>query len=203
MVLTGVTDGMPTTLVDVDERVVAYAVGDPLLGKIVEAYARRRLKAQPAFQGAALRGLEPTSFDDAPVAAFAPGPFVGKWERGAGGLLAGATAISAFLYPKGVGRALLELDLQGDFGAGEAVERLRAAYAAIAASSTGTLLNLGANIDSRVTAASDRLTLRVPLPLTEVARGARAATVADVDEIFRLSPTSEGQPDAPSSPDSR
>ena len=51
--------------------------------------------------------------------------------------------------------------------------------------------------------ANDRVSLSVPLPVTELAKGARAATSADLDEIFRLSPTPNSTPTPTSTPDVR
>ncbi len=56
----------------------------------------------------------------------------------------------------------------------------------VAGSSTGTLLGLDAALDARAVtnAQSDRVTLTVPLPLTEIAKGARAVTNGDFADIF-------------------
>ena len=58
VVLSGLTEGVPLGLVTIDDRVVAYCVGDPMLCRVVEAYARGKLKAKSAFHGAALAGLK-------------------------------------------------------------------------------------------------------------------------------------------------
>ena len=39
VVLSGINDGVPVGLVTLDNRVVAYGVGDPTLWRVVEAYA--------------------------------------------------------------------------------------------------------------------------------------------------------------------
>ena len=57
------TRGIPVGLVTIDDRVAAYAVGDPMLCRVVEAYARGKLKAKRAFQGAALQGLDAQDAD--------------------------------------------------------------------------------------------------------------------------------------------
>jgi len=191
-VLSGVADGVPVGLVTIDDRVLAYCVGDLRLCSVVEAYARGRLRAKSAFQGAALHGLHQET-EDAPVSAFVPGPFAERWHQAAGGLLAAATALTAQLVPTAAGRAALELTLHGDFSEPGAAELLQSTYMSVAGSSTGALLGLGAALDTRVNQTDDRVALRVPLPVTEVARGVRAATNADLDEIFRLFPsTREG-----------
>jgi hypothetical protein len=191
VVLTGMNEGLPVGLVTIDDRVVAYGVGDPMLCRVVEAYARGRLKAKRAFEGAALAGLDQGSAN-ALLAAYVPGPFAERWQNAAGGLLEIATALSATLKPTSAGHAMLELTLHGDFADSSAAERLRSTYMSVASSSTGTLLGLGAALDVRTvtSAESDRVTLMVPLPLTEIAKGAHAVTSGDLDDIFRLSPTS-------------
>lgn len=191
VVLTGMNEGIPVGLVTIDDRVAAYGVGDPMLCRVVEAYARGKLKAKRAFQGAALEGLDANNAD-ALVSAYVPGPFPERWQNAAGGLLSIATALSAKLSPTSADHAVLELTLYGDFADSNAEERLRSTYMSVAGSSTGTLLGLQASLDVRTvtTARSDRVTLMVPLPLTEIAKGARAVTSGDLDDIFRLSPTS-------------
>ena len=204
VVLTGLNEGLPVGLVTIDDRVVAYGVGDPMLCRVVEAYARKKLKAKRAFEGAALSGLD-SEGSSALLAAHVPGPFAERWQNAAGGLLEIATALSATLKPTSAGHAMLELTLHGDFTDSSAAERLRSTYMSVASSSTGTLLGLGAALDVRTvtSAQSDSVTLMVPLPLTEIAKGAHAVTSGDLDDIFRLSPTSSRVSAPTSSPDLR
>jgi hypothetical protein len=193
VVLTGMNEGQPIGLVTIDDRVVAYGVGDPMLCRVVEAYARGKLKAKTAFHGAALAGLDAET-EGALLAAHVPGPFGERWQNAAGGLFSIATALSAKLTSTSPDHATLEVTLYGDFAGSNAAERLRSTYMSVASSSTGGLLGLGAALDARTmtNAQSDRVTLMVPLPLTEIAKGARAVTRGDLDDIFRLSPTNAG-----------
>jgi hypothetical protein len=204
VVLSGVTEGVPVGLVTLDERVVAYGVGDPLLWRVVEAYARGRLKAKSAFRGAALLGLD-SETESAFVSAFVPGPFEDRWAHVAGGLLSISTALTVKLTPTTPEHALLELTLYGDFKDTNAAERLRSTYMSVASSSTGTLLGLGSALDARavMNEANDRVVLVASLPLTEIAKGARAVTTGDLSEILRLSPPSTVSPAPTSSPDLR
>ena len=204
VVLTGMNEGLPIGLVTIDDRVVAYGVGDPMLCRVVEAYARRKLKAKTAFQGAALVGLDAESAD-ALLAAYVPGPFAERWQNAAGGLLSIATALSAKLTPTSPDHATLALTLYGDFAGSNADERLRSTYMSVAGSSTGGLLGLGAALDVRTVtnAQSDSVTLMVPLPLTEIAKGAHAVTSGDLDDIFRLPSANDGVSAPTSSPVSR
>jgi hypothetical protein len=202
--LSGLSEGKPIGMVTIDDRVVAFGVGDPLLCRVVEAYARGKLKAKNAFQGAALQGLAAET-DEAPIAAHVPGPFDERWQNAAGGLLSITTAVSAKLSATSADHATLELVLHGDFAETNAAERLRSTYMSVASSSTGAALGLGAALDARAVTnlQSDRVALMVPLPLTEIARGARAVTSGDLADIFGISARNEALPAPTSSPESR
>lgn len=204
VVLSGMNEGIPIGLVTIDDRVVAYGVGDPMLCRVVEGYARGKLKAKSAFHGAALRGLD-SETDGAPIAVHVPGPFEARWQNAAGGLLAITTALSATLTPTSADHAALELTLQGDFAGSNAAERLQATYMSVASSSTGTALGLSAALDARTVTnlRNDRVVLRVPVPITDVARGARAITSGDLADIFALSPSGDRSVTPTSSPESR
>lgn len=197
--LSGLSEGKPIGLVTIDDRVAAFGVGDPLLCRVVEAYARGKLKAKSAFQGAALQGLSAET-DAAAIAAHVPGPFDERWQNAAGGLLAITTAVSAKLTPTSADHATLELVLHGDFTETNAAERLRSTYMSVASSSTGAALGLGSALDARAVTnlQSDRVALMVPLPVTDIARGARAVTSGDLADIFSLSARS-ATPTAPTS----
>jgi hypothetical protein len=75
----------------------------------------------------------------------------------------------------------------------------------VAGSSTGVLLGLARALEAKaeLSANGDRVTLAVPLPITEIAKGARAAANADLTEIFGL-PKASRVDDTPTlAPDSR
>jgi hypothetical protein len=184
-VLSGTNEGSPLGLVTLDDRVVAYGSGDPMLWRVVEAYARHRLKAKRAFEGAALSGLS-SETEDALIAAYVPGPFDDRWQRAFGGLLAIATALSAELVPTSADHARLDLTLHGDFADSDAEERLRSTYMSVAQSSTGMLLGLGTSLDAktRINAQKDRVTLMVPLPVTEIAKAMHQVTSGGLKAIF-------------------
>jgi hypothetical protein len=201
VVLSGVSAGIPMGLVTIDDRAVAYAVGDPMLCRVVEAYARGKLKAKTAFEGAALAGHDRDS-QPYPISAHVPGPFDERWQNAAGGLLGIATSLSGKMAEVGPDRVRFELALDGDFAGSNAVERLRATYMSVAASSTGTLLGLGSSLDPQllVNEQNDHIVLRVGLKLSDVERGARAAASADLTEIFRLSGSPPAEPNSTPSP---
>jgi len=204
VVLSGMTEGVPVGLVTLDDRVVVYGVGDPMLWRVVEAYARGRLKAKTAFQGAALSGVG-SETESAIFSACVPGPFEERWANAIAGLLSISTALTVTLSPTKPEHALLELTLHGDFKDSNAAERLRSTYMSVASSSTGTLLGLNNALDARVVTneANDRVVLVASLPLTEIAKGARAVTTGDLSEILRLSPSTPVSPAPTSSPDLR
>lgn len=201
--ISGMNQGIPIGLVTIDDRVAAFGVGDPLLYRVVEAYARGKLKAKRAFEGAALLGHDRDT-DSALISAHVPGPFEARWQNAAGGLLQITTALSAKLSPSSAEHALLELVLHGDFADTNAAERLRSTYMSVASSSTGAALGLGTALDARAVTnvQNDRVALMVPLPLTEIARGARAITSGDFAEIFSLSAPGRATTAPTSSPES-
>jgi hypothetical protein len=100
ILLTGVSDGVPVGLLTIDERVVIYAVGDPMLWRVAEAYALGKLHAKRAFQGAALAGQD-NETDGAVLSAHVPGPFEERWHAAAAGLLSITTSLSARLDASG------------------------------------------------------------------------------------------------------
>jgi hypothetical protein len=203
-VIGGMNEGIPSGLVTLDDRVVAYGVGDPMLWRVVEAYGLRKLRAKRAFEGAALAGLE-TETADAPLAAYVPGPFGEQWQNAAAGLLAVATALSAKVVPTSPGNATLHVTLYGDFANSNAAERLRSTYMSVASSSTGTLLGLQNALEPRTMTSPqhDRVSLVVPLPITEIARATRSLTSGDLTDIFRISRAKQDVSAPTSSPESR
>lgn len=193
--VTGVVGLTPETLVTVGKRTVAVSVGDPTPARIVEAFARRRLTRSPtALRGAALSTLP--DLQGAPVAFFAPGPFSESVQRAAGGLLETALAVGAAMHPLGPGRARLVIAISGDWASDPALaaEHLRAVYRTLVQSSTGALLGLDEQPEPRVHATRTLLTFEVDLDLARIARGIRAAVIADPWEIFGSGvPTSDGK----------
>jgi hypothetical protein len=104
-------------------------------------------------------------------------------------LLSIATAVTAKLSASSADHATLEVVLHGDFSDANAAERLRSTYMSVASSSTGAALWLGSALDARAVTnlQNDRVALMVPLPITEIARGARAVTSGDLADILGVS----------------
>jgi hypothetical protein len=141
------------------------------------------LRAEPLAQVAALLG-------DAPLRAFAPGPFEGEWAAGLGGLLGAATAVGASLHATeraASGALEVQLVLTGAWGAdaARAAERLAAAFQLLADDSLGRLLGIHHPLeDARVSGDAEALRLQVVLDPVALARGLKAATDARISEIM-------------------
>jgi hypothetical protein len=154
-----------------------------------ELFAEGRLKrASPALRTEPLMRLDAV-LGDAPVRAFAPGPFQDSLGHAVGGLLGASTAVGATARvvddPAGVGVAV-RITLLGAWGSeGEAAgERLRAVYDIAARSGLGRLLGLGHCLAGpQVQPENEALTLRFTVKLAELAAGLYAATAADAAEI--------------------
>lgn len=184
--IAGIVNDIPQTLISISDHLVAIAVGDPTLARVVEAFARKRLVKSPtALRGAALSAVAKAT--DASVATFyAPGPFEGDWAKAARGLLGGVVALSICAQPAGPDHARLQLDLAGDFPATGA-DDLLAGFADLSTSSTGRLLALDQlGRPPEVHERPGRLVLDLHVALPPVARGLRAAVMADVWEILEL-----------------
>lgn len=184
--ITGVIGQTPETLLTMDERLLAVAVGDPLAVKIAEAYAQERLKNSPtALRGAALSTLPDLASKNVAVL-LAPGPFADEWQRAARGLLQSTVALAIGVQPSGHGKLVTTLCLAGTWSssADDAKARLRDAWTTLAQSTAGHLFELNPVAD--VTASPDLLTLRVELELVALVRGLRASVWGDLSQILRL-----------------
>lgn len=175
----------PRALVTVDDRLLIAAVGDPTLARIAEAYAERRLKSPTALAGVSLSTL-PAPPSDALVVFYAPGPFSGAWERAAGGLLAPALAVSVTVQHSGRGMLRVEIVVTGDWPEDGVDGRMHAAWTEVSESSTGRLFGLEQAKNVKSVAGLHQLTWSLDLPLAPLVAGLRAATVANVSEIFDL-----------------
>ncbi|MCA9639934.1 MAG: hypothetical protein H6718_32035 [Polyangiaceae bacterium] len=203
---TGMIGTTPQTLVRIDRHLVGVSVGDPTPARVVEAFARRKLKkSPPALEGAALSTL-PKEATDAPLVFLAPGPFDGEWIQGAHGLLAHALAAAITLRPltgrnAGVGR--FTLYLAGDWKAvgPDSTARLMDAWDELSTSSTGALFGLDRLTAKPVVSGGDELLkLEIDADLDRLLSGLHAAVAADVGELMQLDPQPVGPPATPGSP---
>jgi len=184
--ITGVVGQTPETLLTADDRLLAVAVGDPLLAKIAEAYAEERLKNSPsALRGSALSTLPDLTSDNLAVL-FAPGPFADEWRRAALGLLESTVALGVGLKPIGHGKIAATVCLSGAWGetADQAKDRLATAWASFVASSAGHLFAL--NPVASVNPSSELLTLQVELDIEPIVRGLKAVVLSDVADLLQL-----------------
>jgi hypothetical protein len=181
--ISGAVGSAPEAMVRVERRFVAFAVGDPSLARIVELFVLGRLPRSPsALRGSALKGV-PNEFSSAPFRFYAPGPFVGEWERGARGLLGAATAFSAMATPEG-DHLLVRVAIVGAYD-GADIARLMSAWDDLAESSMGRLTGLDQPVTApRVDLQQGSLALEVKIALRPLFAGLRAAVAADVWEML-------------------
>jgi hypothetical protein len=181
--ITGTRAGSPRALVAVDDRLLAYAVDDLTLARIAEAYAVRRLKSPTALHGASLSEL-PQVADNTLVAFYAPGPFSGEWRSASGGLLGDARSLRVAVR-RGEGAALrVDVVVVGEWPEADGVTKMEQAWGALASTSMGRLLGLDLANNIKVVADLHYLTWSADLPLEPLVAGLRAATMANVPEIF-------------------
>lgn len=194
--IAGVVGQTPESLVTIDDRTLAVAVGDPIQAKVAEAYAEERLKNSPtALRGAALSSL-PDLYTGNAAVLLAPGPFDDEWQRAAGGLLQSTVAVGIAARPIGNGKIATTLCLSGawDESAEAAAARLAAAWTTLARSSTGRLFDLPESAE--ITASPELLTLRVELALGSLVHGLQASVLTDVTQILSV-PSKPGTDAAP------
>ena len=162
--------------------------------RAAELFAEGRLKkASPALRGAPLDATA-TDLGPAPARIFFPGPFGGGSEEGLAGLMKGATAVGIAIEPAPArpdGKPAIHatLVLSGAWGqdAEKAGERLGAAVNTLANSALGKLCGVNQPFrgpDVRTTPTA--LFVEVVVDAGAVARGVRAATGAEVDEIMKF-----------------
>jgi len=181
--LSGTRAGEPRTLLSVNDRLFAFASGDATLGRVAEAYAERRLKSPTALAGASLASL-PSAASDALGVAYFPGPFTGPWASALHGVLRDASAASVAIRAGAPGTLTLTITLAGEWPEEVAAPAIEAAWTELATSSTGLLFGLDQAKNMRIVAHLHHLTWSTDLPTESLVAGLRAATVANVPEMF-------------------
>ncbi len=184
--------------------------------RAAELFADRRLKrASPALRAAPLSRAA-TLIKDAPLRAFAAGPFEGEWSKGFAGLLAATTAVGiAVRLPTPTPTPMpnptptptptsvplsFTLTLLGAWGAdaSAASERLLAVYGTLSSNPLGHLCGLDRPLTPpRARTEPDALILDVTLDALALARGLHLALDAQVDEIMRYGAPRAPQPLTP------
>ncbi len=201
--VTGVAGTTPESLLRADSQLVAVAVDDPALVRVVEGYLLGRFrKTPPARRGAALTTFA-TFAEDAPLRVFFPGPFDEQDVPGPlrSTLLAGATAAAlavSFRDVAAVGasasnEALVlhaQLVLAGDWSTDEdAPARLRAAWDALSSTAPGRWFGLDRPVSSpEVRKSSTFLELQVDLDGHLLFRALKDAANAELRELFADTP---------------
>ena len=183
----GEVNGEPQQLVVFGRELVALEQGRPGPIRAAEAFARGKLRrASPALRGGTLaRAVQLVG--EAPVRAFAPGPFEGEIAQGLGGLMRASTAVAASAQVTGT-RIMLRIALTGAWGkdAPAAAERLAAAVHVVSESPLGRLLGLDHPVvPSQVRTLEDALVIEVTLDGVAFARGLHDALDAEIGDIMR------------------
>ena len=160
--------------------------------RAAEYFARGKLKrVRPALETDPLADAA-ARLGDAPLRAFAPGPFVGEWAAGLGGLLGASTGAAASLTPlasPGSGSVAMRVVLTGGWGADAAAasRRLAAAFGVLAGDPLGRLTGLDRPLDGpRTSGDAGALVLDVVLDPMVLARGLRDVTDAAIPEIMAV-----------------
>lgn len=140
--VTGLVGSTPEALVRLDDAVVAVAVKDPMLARLVEYRARGRLsQVVPALRGAALSALPAEFLEPGPLVAYALGPWPPSALPEGAGLLSAAVAVGARAELEG--KALqVRIALAGSWGELKDQEQLLRLWQALSTSSLGHTLHL-------------------------------------------------------------
>jgi hypothetical protein len=185
----GEVNGEAQQLVMFGREAIALEQGRSGPLRAAEAFARGRLRrASPALRGGPLaRAVELVG--DAPVRAFAPGPFEGEIAQGLGGLIRASTAVGLSARFTGSPASLaVRIVLTGAWGkdAPAAAERLAAAAHVISESPFGRLLGLDHPVVApQVRGTDDALVLDLVVDGLALARGVHDALDAEIGEIMR------------------
>jgi hypothetical protein len=180
---TAVVDDKPSALVTMGDRLVAWASGDPSLGRIVELRALGKLRRSPAALAGA--GLREVAERDAKwlISYYVPGPFDGAAASGLGGVLGRATVVALRARPAGEGRAQLVLELRGDLRAEDGAA-LSGAYGTLLQGPLGRVLGLREAAEPTVTGTEGAWRLEVLVSVSRLADGLHQLTSAEVTRLL-------------------
>jgi len=181
--ITGTRAGEPRALVSVNDRLLAFASGELSLARVAEAYAEQRLKSPTALRGAALSTLPPPP-ESALAAFYFPGPFERDWAQAAHGLLGPALAVGVTVEKASDAALRVTVVVAGDWPAEHPEAELEAAWGDLANSSTGQLFGLDLAKNMKIVEHLHQLTWSGELAVEPLVRGLRAATIANVPEMF-------------------
>ncbi len=195
--VTGLVGTRPEALVRVADELVAVAVGDLTLARVVELRAQRRLDKVPsAFQGAALSTLPEEALGPSSFALYLPGPLDAEWVTAGAGLLGAAHAL-AISIDVDEARVELQLFIAGRWDTALDGARLAERWRAFAESSLGRQLALDRPVVPLDVRASDRLLhAYTHLDASALSAGVEALLVGNLDDLLRFEDSS-GAPAAP------
>jgi hypothetical protein len=189
--VSGAVGSAKVTLLVAGRDVIAFQVGGSASrgpARIASLYALDKLKRSPTLLAEdPLKALD-ARFGEAPIRAFALGPFEGELARGARGLLAGATAIGGAVRPSAREGLLVVVAVAGDFAKSgpAASHELAVAWDELSRGSFGHLLGLDEPIEKPLaTHAADAVAVAVELDPGRLAKGLASATSARIEEIMR------------------
>ncbi len=187
--LTADSEGEPRQLTIFGRDEIVLERGQPGPLRASEAFAFGKLKkASPSLSGAALRRASEL-LSNAPVRAFAAGPFQGEAAGGLGGLLRAATAVGASAAWTGKGSNVkVRLVLTGAWkdDASTAAETLGAAVHVLAESPAGRLFGLNHPVqEPSVHVEPEALVLDAVIDADALAHGIHDAVDADVVEMMK------------------
>lgn len=183
--VTGLVGSEPEALVRVADDLVAVAVEDLTLARVVEMRALGRLeRVATAFHGVSLSELPAPLLEPSAFAFYLPGPIDGEWMgASAAGLLGAAHAFGATLEPEGTG-VTLHLCVAGSWRANDDEARLRAEWEAFAASTLGRRLALDRPLRPTVVRGSERLLeLDSALDAAAFSAGLEGLLVGNLDDL--------------------
>jgi hypothetical protein len=195
--ITGLVANTPESLLTVEHDFAAFAVGDPLLARIAEAFAVGRFKkSKPALAGAALATL-PRDLSEAPLRFYAPGPFTDEWAQAADGVLARALAIGASITLPSSSVLHVRVVMSGAFGSD--LEKTRGhlldTWSNLQLSAIGHLLRLQDTLEpANITVLDDLATLNVSFPVSALMQGISAAVIDDVATLMGNAPSISARP---------
>jgi hypothetical protein len=183
--VTGLAGSTPEALVRLDDALIALAVRDPMLARIVEYRARGKLTGVvPALRGAALSTLPAELLAPGPLRAYALGPLSSEVLPQGAGWLSAATALvlSAELDQDTL---RLRSAIAGSWDAERDREQLLGLWSAVGASPLGQALGLDQSRAEPSVRASERLLeLAVELPAERVLAGLEALAAGQLNPLL-------------------
>ena len=191
--VTGLVGSTPEALVRLDDALVAVAVQDPMLARIVEYRARGRLSGVvPALRGAALSGLPPEFLEPGPLRMYALGPFAQQTLPEGAGMLTAAAAIAVAIELEGE-LLQLRLALAGSWDAERDSDQLSSLWQAVSSAPLGRELGLDrARSEPVVSASAGALVLALQLDAQRVLAGLERVAAGHLEPL--LPPAATAQP---------